>query len=141
MLRHSRWTELTRIPLYTHSHATDLEATNGVLTAGILADYGLKLSLSITYAWLLLFYFYFHLYLNLFAELLRFGDRVFYKDWWNVSFYANPGALCWYFNISPNSSTPFAPASLRRFLLTGDFGRSQTHYLCTDTNLLFATLG
>jgi diacylglycerol O-acyltransferase 1 len=31
----------------------------------------------------LIFYVYFHLYLNLFAELLRFGDRVFYKDWWN----------------------------------------------------------
>jgi diacylglycerol O-acyltransferase 1 len=34
---------------------------------------------------LLMFYFCFHLYLNLFAELMRFGDRVFYKDWWNSS--------------------------------------------------------
>jgi hypothetical protein len=26
-----------------------------------------------------------HLYrLNIFAEILRFGDREFYKDWWNA---------------------------------------------------------
>jgi diacylglycerol O-acyltransferase-1 len=31
------------------------------------------------------FYFYFHLCLILSGELLRFGDRVFYKDWWNSS--------------------------------------------------------
>lgn len=36
-------------------------------------------------SWLLVFYIYFHLYLNLFAEILRFGDRVFYRDWWNSS--------------------------------------------------------
>jgi diacylglycerol O-acyltransferase-1 len=44
----------------------------------------LRLSITNTYIWLLGFYFYFHLYLNLFAELTRFGDRVFYKDWWNA---------------------------------------------------------
>lgn len=63
----------------------DLEATNGTYTAGILAEYWLKLALTNTYLWLIVFYFYFHLYLNLFAEILRFGDRVFYKDWWNSS--------------------------------------------------------
>jgi hypothetical protein len=44
----------------------------------------LKLSLPNTYLWLLGFYFYFHLWLNLLAELTRFGDRSFYKDWWNA---------------------------------------------------------
>jgi diacylglycerol O-acyltransferase-1 len=44
----------------------------------------LVLSIPNTYIWLLGFYFYFHLYLNLFAELTRFGDRVFYRDWWNA---------------------------------------------------------
>lgn len=39
----------------------------------------LILSIPNTYIWLLGFYFYFHLYLNLFAELTRFGDRVFYR--------------------------------------------------------------
>lgn len=63
----------------------DLEETHGMYTVSILAHYGLKLSIANTYAWLLVFYYYFHLYLNLFAELLRFGDRVFYKDWWNSS--------------------------------------------------------
>lgn len=44
----------------------------------------LKLAIPSTYVWLLGFYFYFHLWLNLLAELLRFGDRLFYKDWWNA---------------------------------------------------------
>eukprot|EP01132_Coremiostelium_polycephalum_P001116 gene1116-1421_t len=35
------------------------------------------------YVWLLGFYVFFHLYLNIVAELTRFGDREFYRDWWN----------------------------------------------------------
>lgn len=34
--------------------------------------------------WLLFFYWFFHSVLNLVAELMRFGDRCFYKDWWWV---------------------------------------------------------
>lgn len=63
----------------------DLEANSGHYTIAMLAEYWLRLSIANTYLWLLMFYFYFHLFLNLFAELLRFGDRVFYKDWWNSS--------------------------------------------------------
>ncbi|CAB9524996.1 Diacylglycerol O-acyltransferase 1 [Seminavis robusta] len=63
----------------------DLKKTNGVYTPGILAEYWLKLAIANTYLWLLTFYAYFHLYLNFWAEVLRFGDRVFYKDWWNSS--------------------------------------------------------
>ncbi|CAL8247168.1 unnamed protein product [Lota lota] len=33
--------------------------------------------------WLMFFYWFFHSSLNFIAELLRFGDRQFYKDWWN----------------------------------------------------------
>jgi len=44
----------------------------------------LKLSIPSTYVWLLSFYLFFHLWLNLLAEITRFGDRVFYKDWWNA---------------------------------------------------------
>jgi diacylglycerol O-acyltransferase-1 len=44
----------------------------------------LRLSVTNTYVWLLGFYFFFHLWMNLFAELTRFGDRLFYKDWWNA---------------------------------------------------------
>jgi len=44
----------------------------------------LKLSIPNTYVWLLSFYLFFHLWLNLLAELTRFGDRQFYRDWWNA---------------------------------------------------------
>ena len=44
----------------------------------------LKLSTTSLYVWLLGFYAFFHSFLNATAELLRFGDRVFYKDWWNA---------------------------------------------------------
>ncbi|KAG0587716.1 hypothetical protein KC19_2G186400 [Ceratodon purpureus] len=44
----------------------------------------LKLSMPVLYVWLCMFYCFFHLWLNIVAELLRFGDREFYKDWWNA---------------------------------------------------------
>jgi len=82
----------------------DLEDTGGKFSIHILFKYWLQLSITryagsiddsectsalfsrflcSTYLWLLMFYGYFHLYLNLCAELLRFGDRIFYRDWWN----------------------------------------------------------
>nr|XP_046254932.1 diacylglycerol O-acyltransferase 1b [Scatophagus argus] len=33
--------------------------------------------------WLMFFYWFFHSSMNFTAELLHFGDRQFYKDWWN----------------------------------------------------------
>ncbi|XP_041650026.1 diacylglycerol O-acyltransferase 1b [Cheilinus undulatus] len=33
--------------------------------------------------WLMFFYWFFHSSMNFTAELLRFGDRQFYRDWWN----------------------------------------------------------
>lgn len=45
----------------------------------------LRLALPNHLIWLLLFYVYFHSTLNLIAELLRFGDRLFYRDWWNAT--------------------------------------------------------
>uniref|UniRef100_A0A0D6R6S9 O-acyltransferase n=1 Tax=Araucaria cunninghamii TaxID=56994 RepID=A0A0D6R6S9_ARACU len=44
----------------------------------------LKLSIPTLYVWLCMFYCFFHLWLNIVAELVRFGDREFYKDWWNA---------------------------------------------------------
>ncbi|CAI9782646.1 unnamed protein product [Fraxinus pennsylvanica] len=44
----------------------------------------LKLSVPNLYVWLCMFYCLFHLWLNILAEFLRFGDREFYKDWWNA---------------------------------------------------------
>ncbi|MES1907084.1 MAG: hypothetical protein MHM6MM_000269 [Cercozoa sp. M6MM] len=43
----------------------------------------LKVALPNLCFWLLLFFSFFHSYLNLVAELIRFGDRQWYKDWWN----------------------------------------------------------
>jgi diacylglycerol O-acyltransferase 1 len=61
-----------------------------VLTAGCLylgcgVQRILKLAVPNLMVWLLGFYAFFHLWLNILAELLRFGDRLFYKDWWNCT--------------------------------------------------------
>ncbi|KAM5295275.1 sterol O-acyltransferase 1 [Glossophaga mutica] len=40
-------------------------------------------------AQLLVFFSFLHCWLNAFAEMLRFGDRMFYKDWWNSTSYSN----------------------------------------------------
>ncbi|CAF1190651.1 unnamed protein product [Adineta steineri] len=45
----------------------------------------LRLALPNHLLWLILFYVYFHSTLNLLAELLCFGDRLFYRDWWNAT--------------------------------------------------------
>ncbi|XP_036878368.1 sterol O-acyltransferase 1 isoform X2 [Manis javanica] len=37
----------------------------------------------------LMFFALLHCWLNAFAEMLRFGDRMFYKDWWNSTSYSN----------------------------------------------------
>lgn len=61
----------------------DLKANGGKYTPHLLAEYWLRLAVTNSYMWLLMFYLFFHLWLNLCAELTRWGDRVFYKDWWN----------------------------------------------------------
>lgn len=43
----------------------------------------LKLAIPNLYIWLLGFYVFFHIYLNIIAELTKYGDRLFYRDWWN----------------------------------------------------------
>ncbi|XP_058971297.2 diacylglycerol O-acyltransferase 1 [Pocillopora verrucosa] len=43
----------------------------------------MKLAVPNHLLWLLFFYAFFHSGLNILAELLRFGDRTFYRDWWN----------------------------------------------------------
>ncbi|XP_078390647.1 sterol O-acyltransferase 2-like isoform X3 [Cetorhinus maximus] len=42
-----------------------------------------------TFLLLLFFFAFLHCWLNAFAEMLRFGDRMFYKDWWNSTSFAN----------------------------------------------------
>jgi diacylglycerol O-acyltransferase 1 len=43
----------------------------------------LKLAIPTVYGWIIMFYAFFHSWLNLWAEITQFGDRTFYKDWWN----------------------------------------------------------
>jgi len=45
----------------------------------------LKIALPNVYLWLFMFYGLFHLWLNIIAELSYFGDRLFYKEWWNAT--------------------------------------------------------
>mmetsp|Transcript_5151 Transcript_5151/g.17980 ORF Transcript_5151/g.17980 Transcript_5151/m.17980 type:complete len:200 (+) Transcript_5151:2-601(+) len=45
----------------------------------------LKLSIPTLYVWLCIFYSFFHCWLNIVAEVTRFGDRQFYRDWWNAT--------------------------------------------------------
>ncbi|XP_056411287.1 sterol O-acyltransferase 2-like isoform X1 [Hyla sarda] len=42
-----------------------------------------------TFALLISFFALLHCWLNAFAEMLRFGDRMFYKDWWNSTSFSN----------------------------------------------------
>lgn len=44
----------------------------------------LKLAIPNHLIWLTWFYLIFHSFLNTLGELLRFGDREFYRDWWNA---------------------------------------------------------
>ncbi|XP_074842550.1 diacylglycerol O-acyltransferase 1 [Carettochelys insculpta] len=43
----------------------------------------LKLAVPNHLIWLIFFYWFFHSSLNVLAEVLQFGDREFYRDWWN----------------------------------------------------------
>jgi diacylglycerol O-acyltransferase-1 len=45
----------------------------------------LKLTIPNITVWLLMFAAFFHCWLNIMAEVLRFGDRYFYADWWNCT--------------------------------------------------------
>lgn len=45
----------------------------------------LKLAVPNLYFWLCGFYAFFHVWLSVVAELLRFADREFYRDWWNAT--------------------------------------------------------
>lgn len=46
-----------------------------------MAERVLKLALPNLYVWLVIAYCLFHSWCNVLAELTRFGDREFYKDW------------------------------------------------------------
>ncbi|XP_022055441.1 diacylglycerol O-acyltransferase 1a [Acanthochromis polyacanthus] len=50
---------------------------------GRMVERLLKLAVPNHLIWLIFFYWFFHSSMNFVAELMQFGDREFYKDWWN----------------------------------------------------------
>ena len=67
-----------------------LETSISLIKKGHLNNFQLlerimKLSLSVSLIWLAMFYSFFHAYLYFWAEITMFGDRLFYRDWWNSS--------------------------------------------------------
>ncbi|KAK2144501.1 hypothetical protein LSH36_750g00044 [Paralvinella palmiformis] len=54
------------------------------LDLGRMLERLLKLAVPNHLIWLIFFYWFFHSCLNTTAEILKFGDRVFYRDWWNA---------------------------------------------------------
>ena len=50
-----------------------------------MSKYVLDLAVPSLGCWLCMFYALFHLWLNILAEITYFGDRLFYKAWWNAS--------------------------------------------------------
>ena len=62
-----------------------LKIKSGELNIGQLLDRIMKLSLSVSLIWLSMFYGLFHAYLYFWAEITQFGDRQFYREWWNAS--------------------------------------------------------
>lgn len=70
------------IPVFKHFNTEHV--TVKMFISSILACH-----LSGTLLLLILFYGILHCWLNAFAEMLRFADRMFYKDWWNSTNYSN----------------------------------------------------
>ena len=50
-----------------------------------IMKYVLKLAVPSLVCWLGMFYSLFHLHLNILAEVTYFGDRLYYKAWWNAT--------------------------------------------------------
>ncbi|SCP04168.1 diacylglycerol O-acyltransferase, putative [Plasmodium ovale] len=53
-----------------------------------LVERMLKVSIPTLYIWLIGFLIVFHHWCNILAEITKFGDRLFYKDWWNANSFA-----------------------------------------------------
>ena len=89
------------------------------------------------YFWLVMFYMFFHLWMNILGELLRFGDREFYRDWCGArarrtaepSLYAAP---------PPERQTPAGGAHPRRLRATSRCQTQslRTSHVCHDKTLV-----
>jgi len=65
----------------THAPRTHMYAH----TRPLFLRYVLNLAVPVLFCWLCMFYGMFHLWLNILAEVTYFGDRLYYKAWWNAT--------------------------------------------------------
>ena len=70
------------LPAVAASVRVDPSTPAGLLSLG---EPLLRLSIWTLYVWLCIFYAFFHCWLNILGEVLRFGDRLFYREWWNAT--------------------------------------------------------
>jgi len=79
----------TLIPAFVVQYVLPIldESVSPILRRDLMATCVLllKLAVPVTYVWLTFFYAFFHVWLNLLAECTRFGDRMFYRAWWNAT--------------------------------------------------------
>jgi sterol O-acyltransferase len=70
------------IPVFKHLNKEHLNVKMFVFSL-------LNCTLPGTLLLLVAFYAFLHCWLNAFAEMMRFADRMFYKDWWNSTNFSN----------------------------------------------------
>ncbi len=110
----------------------------------------LKLAIPNVYSWIIMFYAFFHSWLNLLAELTKFGDRTFYRDWWN-SLYLDEYWRTWnlvrvsinQFSLlttgwSDTSTTPLEEGKLARWPAEEWFSSSRQFFMSTSFQELWA---
>ena len=54
------------------------------LAVAVLVERVMALAVPTLFVWILMFVALFELWLSIVAEVTRFGDRLFYRDWWNA---------------------------------------------------------
>ncbi|CBY24599.1 unnamed protein product [Oikopleura dioica] len=77
------WLMIALIQQWLMPHL-DQAAVNGAESTANFLHHLLAMSVANNIIWFCAFFLIFHSWLNFLAELLRFGDREFYRDWWNA---------------------------------------------------------
>jgi len=80
------WLMIALIQQWLMPHL-DQAAVNGAESTANFLHHLLAMSVANNIIWFCAFFLIFHSWLNFLAELLRFGDREFYRDWWNAQYF------------------------------------------------------
>eukprot|EP00052_Salpingoeca_macrocollata_P010162 m.79482 g.79482 ORF g.79482 m.79482 type:complete len:442 (+) comp17422_c0_seq1:200-1525(+) len=94
----------------------------------------LKLAAPNFFIWLMLFYMFFHSFLNATGEILRFGDRQFYRDWWNAT------TIGWFWRNWNMPVHKWAVRHLYRPLIRHNLSRLQSQLIVFLFSALFHEL-